>query len=75
VSANASIPVYELTQLDKARFRRAAARYSPMMSVAAAYWLLMLNAYRVRDGEMALLKPTGARPSLEQFASFVGHLF
>jgi hypothetical protein len=75
MSTNRFTTVYELTEMDKARFRRASMRYAPLMSAAAAYWLLMLKAYTVRDGELVLLKPPGSRPSLEQFARCVGHHF
>lgn len=69
------ITVYALTNMDKASIRRAATKYVPVMSVTAAYWLLMLEAYTVRDGDLVLLKLSGSRPSIEQFALLVGHHF
>ncbi len=65
--------VCELSATDKARIRRAARRYEPIMSFMAAYVLLMLEEDMVGEGDMLPFELQGLRPAIEQFASLVGH--
>ena len=67
--------VYELSATDKARIRRAARRYEPVMSFMAADVLLMLEEDMVREGDMLPFELRGLRLAIEQFASLVGHHF